>query len=577
MAAKALPQTGMIGLLPTFIQPFSLRTAYALRIGGWSPFGLKPSFAEESWLEDIWPGDEAQGKHIANRRFTLAGCDISFSRHIGWYSKEGSLQWLRALHSFSWMRDVIAYDDRKSGVKLLRNFVEDWIFASDRLHAVAREADVMGERLSNWVLYARVLLKNAPPVFRRRVMHSMVRQALVLRHMMRIGDGDYGLAAIKGVLLVSLTMPQCGFLYRDAMRLLQQHVEDLDDIEHHTKVRNPVYLHATLRSLIDIRNALVKLANKEDAILNTTILHLSQMLVHVLHDDGGFALFNGAVEGNPDDIRQTLEHASACISADETMLKAARQTTGTAMMERTGYARLQAGDTVVLVDTAPSDDSHSDTFYGTLSFEMGHGAQRYIVNCGHFIGNDPAWSRVVKTTAAHSTVCVDDRNSCQFHANAANLQDWNDAEGKPEVERRVVEREGYYFFEGSYNGYAPYAGLLHSRQLLINESGTRFSGADHLTVAEGYENVRSHDVNLRFHLHPSVQAKRLMNGMIILTSADGGEEWTFHSSVGQAVELEESIYLGLDGKPHSTTQIIIYAPFTPEAKKWAIEWSLIRS
>lgn len=570
------PQNGMIGLLPAVMQPFSLRAAYALRVGGWSPFGLNPGMADAAWPEDLWSGDETRGKHIANRRFTLAGCDISFSRHIGWYSKEGSLQWLRALHSFSWMRDVIAFNDSKSGIALLRNFIEDWIFASDRLHPIAREPDVMGERLASWVIHGRLLLHNAPPVFRRRVLHSMVRQALALRQMLRNSEGVIGLAAIKGILLVSITLPQCGFLYKDAQRALRRHVDALSDMANHPRGRNPVYLHATLRSLVEIQRALQHVSGVDDSELNETILYMAQTLAHVLHGDGGFALFNGASEGQAEDIQQTLACALQGMEKNDTALRIASQTTPTAMMERSGYARLHAGDTVVLVDTAPAEYTNPDAFYGTLSFEMGHKTQRYIVNCGSFIGNDPAWSRVVKTTAAHSTVCVDDRNSCQFHSNAVPHSNLSESASQPEVERRVVERDGYHFFEGTYNGYAPYAGLLHSRQLLINEAGTRFSGADHLMLTKEYENGRSHDVNLRFHLHPSVQAKRLMNGMVILTSADGSEEWTFHSSVGQAVELDESIYLGLDGKPHSTSQIIIYAPFAPEAK-WVVEWSLIKS
>lgn len=572
----AKPKEGMIGLLPGVIQPFSLRTAYALRIGGWNPFGLQPSAASERWPEDLWTGDETRGKHIANRRFTLAGCDISFSRHIGWYSKEGSLQWLRALHSFSWIRDVVTYNDQKTGIKLLRNYIEDWIFASDRLHQVAREADVMGERLASWIMYGRLLLNGAPPVFRRRMLHSIVRQALVLRHMIRHGEGNIGLSAIKGVLFVSLTLPQCGFLYRDAWKTLQAHVADLQDLEKQPKGRNPVYLHATLRSLIDIHTALHKLLGKQDAKLNKVILKLAQMLAHMLHGDGGFGLFNGATEGGVEDIAQTLTLAMRSVEHDDATLRAVEQTTPTALMETTGYARLTAGDTVVLVDTAPADYQNPEAFYGSLAFEMSHGPQRYVVNCGSFIGNDPAWSRVVKTTAAHSTVCVDDRNSCQFHGNVVPQQQLTEVAGVPEVERRIVERDGYLFFEATYNGYAPYAGLMHSRQLLINAAGTRFSGADHLFLVEGYENARSHDVNLRFHLHPGVHAKRLMNGMVILRAMESGEEWTFHSSVGQAVELEESIYLGIDGRPQSTAQIIIYAPFDPEVK-WVVEWSFIKS
>jgi uncharacterized heparinase superfamily protein len=551
-------------------------------MGSWSPFGLLPNLDKKHWPDDLWAGDEERGKHIANRRFTLAGCDISFSRHIGWYSKEGSVQWLRALHSFSWIRDVVAYDRHKkdekpkSSAKLLRNFVEDWIFASDRQHPIAREPEVMGERVASWVQYAPLLQKNAPPLFRRRLLYSMVRQALALRSMLRMQEGVAQLAAIKGVLYASLTIPQCGFMYQDALKNLQIHLDSLTDLEQHPQVRNPYYLHSTLRHLIDIQSTLHKLAHKDDVQMDDVIFALGRMLQHVLHNDGGFALFNGATEGKPAAIAQTSAQAMQ-VDMPAIAERAAEQTTPSAMMERTGYARLEAATSVVLVDAAPpAQQQQKDSYYGTLSFEFSHGLQRYVVNCGAFIGNDPAWSRVVKATAAHSTICIDDRNSCQFHANATPQLHLDERHEMPTIQRRLVDRDGYCFFEGIYNGYQPYSGLIHTRQLLMNDSGTRFSGADHLKLSDASANARSHDVNLRFHLHPSVQVKRLMNGMVLLSSADGLEEWTFHASVGQAVELEEGIYLGAGGKPVATTQIVIYAPFNP-GDEWVLEWSFIKN
>ncbi len=81
---------------------------------------------------------------------------------------------------------------------------------------------------------------------------------------------------------------------------------------------------------------------------------------------------------------------------------------------------------------------------------------------------------------------------------------------------------------------------------------------------------------LRFHLHPSLLVKRRMNGSIILYSPHVQEEWIFQSSAGQTTVLEDSIYLGLDGKPVPSQQISIYAPFIPNVP-WCMEWSLIRN
>ena len=173
----------------------------------------------------------------------------------------------------------------------------------------------------------------------------------------------------------------------------------------------------------------------------------------------------------------------------------------------------------------------------------------------------------MKSTAAHSAVCVDDRNSCQFLASA------EEEDVKPDLQRRLVEREGYLYFEGVYDGYAPYAGLTHTRQLLLNHDGTRFSGSDQLVMAEDWPKPRSHDVNLRFHLHPAVSVDRAGNGHIMLTTPTS--RWLFQSSVGAAADVEESVYLGTQSKPVLSKQIIMYAPFAP-GDEWLIEWSFIK-
>lgn len=566
------PHSGVIGLFPTLLQPAALRARYGWYVGGWSPFNTLPPTEESYWPRDLWEGNGEVGKHIANKRFTLAGCDISFSRSVGWYTREGSLTWLRALHSFGWMRDVLAYKSGKPSAKVLRGFIWEWMACSDRLHAVASEPDVMGERLANWMRHGGVLHSGARNTFRRRFLQSAVSQALALRRMLRQEEGGYGIHAIKGLLFVSLCLPGCGIFYKETLRELHRYLANIN----HTAIPdgrlNPMDLHETLRGLIEVYDVLRRHANREDTKVADAVAHLAGLLHHVCHADGGLILFHGSTEGDSAAIGQTLDAAHAlAIEVPTARQRLDQKPTPVTLMDQSGFARMEAGRTTVVVDVSvPPDNHHMDTYFSTLAFEMSHGTQRVITNCGAFFGNDPTWGRVVKTTAAHSTLCVDDRNSYQLQGEEAVDTPFT-------CQRRVVDRDGYLFFEGKYDGYIRYCGLEHTRQLLINEEGTRFSGADHLQLTEDYHrDMRSHDVNLRFHLHPAMSAKRLMNGMVMLTSADGCQEWVFHSSVGQAVDLEESIYLGHTGKPLSTQQIVIYVPYVP-GEDWAVEWSFIKS
>lgn len=561
-------KNGIVSLFPKAAQPLVLSLLYRSFIGGWSPFRLMPSLDAARWPVILWDGSSEKGKHLANRRFTLAGCDISFSRHIGWFSREGSVQWLRTLHSFSWMRDLIAYKPQKMGAKLLRDYVDDWIVAGGQMHSVAAEPEVAGERLVSWVTYAPLMLADAKGAFRKRFLQSLVRQAILLRRYILEDKQDAPLAAIKGLFFVAICIPRCSIFLPVARHALHRKLDMwLEEEGALRAMRNPLVIHDTLRALIEISALLLHVRHKTDESLTRAIGLFAILLENLCHGDGMLAVFNGSIESDAQVIDSTLEHAKNILDAVEDLSLPASET----LLQRLGYTRIQAGDTTVVVDTAPPYGDAKEAYCGTLSFEMSHAGERFVVNCGAFIGHDPSWSRVVKTTAAHSTVCVDDRNSCQFYGIPTHI---SEAKG-PQVETRVVTKGEYQFFEATYNGYLPYAGLIHERQLLLNPDGTRFSGADKLSHTQGEGAGRSHDVNLRFHLHPHLQVRRTMNGTVVLQAHDG-TEWTFQSSAGQSVELEESIYLGFSGKPLGSTQIVIYMPFVPTSE-WVVEWSFIRT
>lgn len=538
--------------------------------------GLYPNPYPFHYLYPLWDGDVEQGKRLVNRRFTLAGCDISFSRQIGWYSQEGSLDWLKALHSFSWIADMAAYAPDRHGAAILRGYIEDWIAASEYLHVVAHEPAIIGERLFQWLIYSSFILLDAPPSFRRRWMRSIIRQALSLRKILRKSKETIDIQAIKGLLFASLYAPGCRFLLREVLLYLKN-LLITPLLEGKPEKRNPMWMHDTLRSLLEIQHGLKICEDREEQRLNEAIYMLAYMVQSARHGRHGFALFHGATEGNPCLIEQTLNQVQKFSGyGSEMAAKAAMQITDAAVMERSGYAQLDAGLAHVIVDVAaPSlssstESSRQNIYNSALAFEMSHAGQRYIVNCGAFIGNNQNWDKVMRTTAAHSTICMDDRNSVLL-AHPANSENTS-----LKVDKRLIKQEGYQFLEASFNGYSRYSGLRHIRQLLINQEGTRFSGTDRLVPDEDYNGRRPHDIMLRFHLHPSLLVKRRMNGSIVLYSPRIQEEWIFQSSAGQTTILEDSIYLGLEGKPVPSQQISIYAPFVPNVP-WCMEWSLIRN
>jgi uncharacterized heparinase superfamily protein len=62
---------------------------------------------------------------------------------------------------------------------------------------------------------------------------------------------------------------------------------------------------------------------------------------------------------------------------------------------------------------------------------------------------------------------------------------------------------------------------------------------------------------IRFHLHPSVKANRLSDGRGVILLLPDKELWTFNT-YGDAIQLEESVFLSGSDGPRRTVQIVIY-------------------
>jgi len=182
---------------------------------------LAPAFEQLPDYAPIWKGDAEQGKRIASGRFVFAGCDISFFDRIQWHTNDASENWLSALHSFSWIRDLRAYDMTADGSRLLQSHINDWQIAADTLPKLAFASDIAGERICQFVAYAPYILQGASPTFSRRFRQSIVRQTRQLRGQLRKEEGMADLPAIKGLFFAAALLPRGASLRKEAIRHLK--------------------------------------------------------------------------------------------------------------------------------------------------------------------------------------------------------------------------------------------------------------------------------------------------------------------------------------------------------------------
>src|SRR5690606_484622 len=128
----------------------------------------------------------------------------------------------------------------------------------------------------------------------------------------------------------------------------------------------------------------------------------------------------------------------------------------------TGYQRLKAGRTVVIMDTGrPADGLLSrDCHAGPLSFELSAGRERLVVNCGSGTGHGEAWTQAARRTAAQSTLQVEGADSAEI------LPDGRFGRGPQRVSvERNADADGNTWLDAEHDGYRSLFAVLHRRRL----------------------------------------------------------------------------------------------------------------
>ncbi len=135
-----------------------------------------------------------------------------------------------------------------------------------------------------------------------------------------------------------------------------------------------------------------------------------------------------------------------------------------------------------------------------------------IVNCGAHPWSKE-WGQVQRTTAAHSTLVVDNTNSAML------LPHGGMALRPGVVTCRREETDGQIWLDTSHDGYEEGFGLVHRRKLYLSLDGNDFMGEEHLVGPGGNAYA------LRFHLHPQVSVSVTQNGQSAFIKMPKGSGW----------------------------------------------------
>lgn len=496
--------------------------------------------------QDIRTSDPTIAADIGAGYFAFGGKIVNAHGRSPFVFEQGSEAWSRALAGFGWLRHLRAADTvatRQRGCVLVGDFLDGFARPAPN---VAWEPRVAARRTLSWLSQSPVILAGADRGFYGRFMQALATHRTAL-------DGRLGGLAGEDRLLVALALAEFG-LCAEGVGSVQRRSTDALAAEIAAQVlpdgghvsRNPQIIIELLLDLLPLRQTYAARGIQAPQQVLNAIDRMLPILRMFRHNDGTLALFNGMGLTAPELVATILAYDDA---RAQPVVNA----------RYAGYQRLEAGSTVVIADAGavPPQDFSTQAHAGCLSFEMSSSRSRLVVNCGAPETSRANAREAARTTAAHSTLVIDDTSSCRFAANAG-LQRWLGDQiivGPSIVGAERSEGPHGVGVALSHDGYVPGFGLIHHRALALAADGDRLDGTDRLVDGGGKRKAVAAPYAIRFHLHPSVKARANADGSAVRLDALDGESWLFEADA--AAIVEPSILFAAPGGPRQTSQIRI--------------------
>ena len=506
-------------------------------------------------------GERARGDALLAGRLVCGSEEISLTNiEFGEVGTAGPAA--RTLQGFSWLRDLGASASREKGARLAEAVAGRWLISHGSRADDAWAPELWGERILFWTAYAPYILSSRDSGYRSALLNTLVRGA---RHLEanadRAAPGLQRITAWSGALVAALTVQGGMSRLSRAESGLMRSLAGAQFEDGGLMSRNPQEQMLLVDRLGLVRAAYSSAKQSQPEALENAAAAALAALHGVTMGDNALGSWQG---GNPGDPARLAALVEGC----GLRARPLRQARGW------GYQRLSALGTIIVVDAAPPPAQKMAAIgcASSLAMEMSDGGQRLVVNCGgpglEPTGLPTELVQALRSTAAHSTLVLDDTNS------TAILPDGSLGKGVTDVEVARSEDNDCSRLEASHDGYVKGFGLVHQRRLSLGNDGKEVRGEDRL-IARGRKKIKeAAPFAIRFHLAPGVEATVTADGMGAILRSTGAPPWNFRCR-GAMLQVEESLFIDGHGKPVPTLQLVVIGEISGVGGE--IAWQFRRS
>ncbi len=534
-----------------------IRMAYRMGVPGHTltaPFRRPKTLRILAEVNSPLAGDRAAGTALRAGHFLVNGVKLPIGKIDFDASARHSPSVERALHTFSWMRDLASSAPRSECLGTAHRVAGTWLKKNrpDPGKGTIWDVEYAGHRLINWLVHAPLIMEGEDRRTKAQLRAHLSKTARWLDRNLhkardRLGEVVGWTAVTAAGLLLTDGAPRRLYGEAGLIRSLGELVAEDGGV-----------LSRCPSAQLDVIALLTDLAACYEAVerdVPEALLVMRELLVPPLltlrHGDGALGNWqgNGAIGA---------DRVSAILEASGIRTRALKE------VQNWGFQRLRGGSTIVQFDAAPPPRARHARCgcASTLAIELSDGADRLLVNCGGAaLAGGLIPSRIaqgLRATAAHSTLVLDNANS------TAVLLHGKLGKGVEvvEVDRRVLGKEfrDATRIDASHDGYAARFGLTHRRVLALRGDGSELVGQDVLLPVSRKGKRGKIGFAIRFHLGRGVETRLSEDRRGASLLLPSGAMWQFRlrgDADDAKLECEESLWVDSEGRPHPTEQLVI--------------------
>lgn len=485
-------------------------------------------------LSDIWKGNSNVGSNINNSKDPIN--EIS------------------SIETFDFIRDLKSYGTSQSRYTA-RKIINYWIESNTNLFSDYFSSILISNRICILSFTYSWFASSGEIAFQKKILNFIYIQLILQENFNKKEKNRTNFKTLKSLIIGNV------FLFNDHVKI-NNYLIELNNLSKNLILgdgghvsRCPIEQLGCLRDLIEIRASVASLKKINTLKLHNLVKKMSDYFKIFCVKKNTFSSFNSGSLISKNIISQTVKR----LTTSRKNFISANYSGYVSITSNNLDLIIDAGNKQLLTSSFTKKNKASIT-----AFELFYSKNKIITNVGtpHLNKNNELNFRAIASTAAHSTLSIDNRN---------NL----DLDKKRQIDSIIVkssESKNGYLINLKHSGYKEIFGINHSRILFISKKDQDLRGEDTLV---NYGNIGSTPriATLRFHLYHNIQPIKLQNGSILLQDFEGKVFGTFYSNKKNSLIKDTVIYE--EYKKFKSKQIIIEVPINEikEVDKIIIKWS----